>query len=131
MTPYGTATTTEHVFVRHGRLTSVSIGIGDTGRRQAWDVGVVATDVVRLARLRGDMAVSVWQQPSLDTPPNAQRFSTGVLGAATARIPFGGSSGLAKRTGLVVQLGYKSDGFVRGARLHAGPIVRIGLTFIR
>jgi hypothetical protein len=73
----------------------------------------------------------VWQQPSLDTPPNAQLFSTGVLGAATARISFGGSRGLGQRAGLVVQLGYKSDGFVRGERLHAGPIVRIGLTFSR
>jgi hypothetical protein len=131
MTPYGTAVTTEHAIVRHGRLTNVSIGIGDTGRTRAWDVGVVATDVVRSARFRGDIAVSVWQQPSLDSAPNAQLFSTGALGAATARIPLGGGSGLRQHTALIVQLGYKSDGFVRGERLHAGPIVRVGVTIHR
>lgn len=129
MTPYGTALTTEHTIVRHGRVTSVSIGVGDTGRERAWTVGVAAIDLVRRARLSGDLAIDVWRQPSLDTPPNSQVFSTGGLAAATARMPLGRGSRLAKRTGVLVQAGYKSDGFVRGERLHAGPIVRVGLTF--
>ena len=124
MTPYGTAVTTEHSFVRDRRLTSISVGIGDTGRRRGWDIGIVATDVVRTARLRGDFVVMLWQQPSLDSSPNAQLFSTGALGAATAQIPF-------KRASLLLQIGYKSDGFVRAERLHAGPIVRAGLTVTR
>jgi hypothetical protein len=32
------------------------------------------------------------------------------------------------RMGLVGEFGWKSDGFVRGELLRAGPIVRIGLT---
>jgi hypothetical protein len=129
MTPYGTAWTTEHSIVRHRRLTSVSVGVGDTGRRRAWDIGVVATDLLRGARFGGDLAVNVWRQPSLDAPPNSQVLSTGGLGAATARIPFGRQRDAAERSGVFVQVGYKSDGFVRGERLHAGPIVRVGMTF--
>lgn len=127
MTPYGTALTTEHAIVRRGRLTTVSIGVGDTGRRRAWQAGVAAMNVVRTARVRGDIAVSIWQQPELDSPPNAQRFASGALGAATVHIPIGRAP--AARAAAVVQIGYKSDGFVRGERLHAGPILRVGATF--
>ena len=127
MTPYGTALTTEHAIIRRQRLMSVSIGVGDTGGRRAWDLGVVATDVLRSAWLRGDVAVNVWRQPSLDAPPDFRVFTTGGLGAATVRIPIGRG---AERTGVLVQIGYKSDGFVRGERLHRGPIVRVGMTFI-
>jgi len=127
MTPYGTALTTEHAIVRRGRLTTVSIGVGDTGLRRAWQASAAAMDVVRTARARGDIAVSVWQQPALDSPPNAQRFASGALGAATVHIPLGRAA--AGRAAALVQVGYKSDGFVRGERLHAGPILRIGATF--
>jgi hypothetical protein len=126
MTPYGTAVTTEHTILRNRRLTSISIGVGDTGRSRAWDLGVVAADVLRRGWLRGDVAVNVWRQPLLDAPPDFQVSRTGGLGAATVRFPVGHR---VERAGALVQIGYKSDGFVRGERLHAGPILRIGMTF--
>jgi len=128
MTPYGTAITTEHGFVRHDRLVRLSVGVGDTGARHAWDVGVAATNVVQRARFRADCSVSVWDQPALDSPPNAQVFNLGGLAAATVRIPLGQRSGFSERSSVLVQAGYKSDGFVRGERLHAGPILRVGVT---
>jgi hypothetical protein len=129
MTPYGTAVTVDSMFVRDRRFASVSVGVGDTGARHAWDVGVVAPDVLGRPRLRVDLAANLWQQPALDAPPNAQVFMTGGRGSVTARIPLGRQSGGAERVGLVVEGGYKSDGFVRGERLHAGPIVRVGVSF--
>jgi len=127
MTPYGTAVTTEHTIVRRGRLTSVSVGVGDTGRRRAWQIGVGALDLVRFARVHGDLDVAVWQQPMLDAAPNSQEFAAGALAAATMHVPLGRSS--AARAAALVEVGYKSDGFVRGERLHAGPSVRVGLTY--
>ena len=129
MTPYGTAVTTDHNFVRGHRLTTVSVGVGDTDGRHAWDVGVAAANVLQRPWLRAGFAARVWRQPELDAPPDALPFMTGVLGAATARIPLGSGAGAAARAGILVELGYKSDGFVRGERLHAGPIVRIGMTY--
>ena len=89
MTPYGTAITTEHAFVHDHRLTRVTVGIGDTGRQHAWDVGVAAGDLLQGAWWQADVSVDIWRQPTLDTPPNSQVFMTGGLAAATARIPFG------------------------------------------
>ena len=126
MTPYGTAVTTDHTIVRHGHLTNVSIGVGDTGAARAWDVGVTSGDVLRGRRLNAGASIRLWRQPELDAPPNAQVMKTGVLAAGTLRValPEAVASG---RAGVLVEAGYKSDGFVRGERLHAGPIVRAGV----
>ncbi len=129
MTPYGTAVTTEHIFVRDRRLTRVAVGVGDTGRHHAWDVGVAASDFLRGAWWHADLNVDIWRQPTLDTPPNSQVFMTGGLAAASARIPFGRRGAAGGRADILIEGGYKSDGFVRGERLHAGPIVRVGVTF--
>jgi hypothetical protein len=130
MTPYGTAVTTDHTIVRHGRVTTVAIGVGDTGAARAWDVGVISGDVLRGSRLNVGASIRLWRQPELDAPPNAQAMKTGILAVGTLRIalPASVASG---RAGVLVEGGYKSDGFVRGERLHAGAIVRAGVVIRR
>jgi hypothetical protein len=128
MTPYGTEWSTEHYLARSGRLTSASLRVGDTGGPRAWGLGVRAADVVQRARVRVGFQADVWRQPMLDAPPDALSLSTGALGAVTVHMSLG-RSGAAERAGLLLQGGYKSDGFVRGERLHAGPVARVGLTF--
>jgi hypothetical protein len=130
MTPYGTAITAEHTIVRHGRVTNVSIGVGDTGAARAWDVGVGSGDVLRRSRLIAGASVKLWRQPELDAPPNTQAMTTGVLAVGTLRIAMPGSAATGGLR-LLVEAGYKSDGFVRGERLHAGPIVRAGIVIRR
>jgi hypothetical protein len=130
MTPYGTAVTSEHTIARRGRVTTVSIGVGDTGAARAWDVGVTSGDVLRGSRLNAGASIRLWRQPELDASPNAQAMETGVLAAGTLRIALPRSVA-AGRAGVLVEAGYKSDGFVRGERLHAGPIVRAGVVIRR
>jgi len=131
MTPYGTAVTTEHTLVRHGRVTDVSFGLGDTGAARAWDVGITAAEVVRRGRVSAGGSVRTWRQPALDAPPDGQAMTTGGLGAATVRIALGPMRSSLERFSVLVEAGYKSDGFVRGERLHAGPIVRVGVSLRR
>lgn len=130
MTPYGTAATTDHTIVRQGRVTNVSIGVGDTGAARAWDVGVTSGDVLRGTGLNAGASIRLWRQPGLDAPPNAQAMKTGVLAVGTLRIALPRSVA-AGRAGVLVEAGYKSDGFVRGERLHGGPIVRAGVVIRR
>jgi hypothetical protein len=130
MTPYGTAITGDNTIARHGRVTTVSIGVGDTGAARAWDVGVTSGHLLRGSRLNAGASIKLWRQPELDAPPNAQVMKTGVLAVGTLRIALPGSVA-AGRAGVLVEAGYKSDGFVRGERLHAGPIVRAGVVIRR
>jgi hypothetical protein len=130
MTPYGTAITGDNTIARHGRVTTVSIGVGDTGAARAWDVGVTSGHLLRRSRLNAGASIKLWRQPELDAPPNAQVMKTGVLAVGTLRIALPGSVA-AGRAGVLVEAGYKSDGFVRGERLHAGLIVRAGVVIRR
>jgi len=127
MTSYGTAVTSDHAFVHRGRLMNLSVGVGDTGGRRAWTLGVLAAGLVQRARLGADVELAIWRQPSFDAVPGSDAFSTGGLASVTARILLGRRSS-AHRLGAVVQVGYKSDGFARGERLDSGPIIRVGMT---
>jgi hypothetical protein len=130
MTPYGTAVTTEHAIVRHGRVTNLSMGVGHTGAARAWEVGVGSGEVLRSSRLTAGASIRLWRQPELDAPPNAQVMATGVLAAGAVRVALPGSAP-AGRLRVLVEAGYKSNGFVRGERLHAGLIFRAGLVIRR
>jgi hypothetical protein len=130
MTPFGTEWSTDHYFLRRGRMMTASVGIGDTLATPAWRVGLIANDIARLARWSADVQANVWRQPDLDSPPTGQVNRMGGMATATARARFGGE-GFAQRAGWFVQAGYKSDGFVRGERLHKGAVIRVGLTLIR
>jgi len=130
MTPYGTAVTTEHAIVRHGRVTNLSMGVGHTGAARAWEVGVGSGEVLRSSRLTAGASIRLWRQPELDAPPNAQVMATGVLAAGAVRFALPGSAP-AGRLRVLVEAGYKSNGFVRGERLHAGLIFRAGLVIRR
>jgi hypothetical protein len=126
MTPYGTAWTIDHMFVRDGQTATLSTGFGDTGRGTAWNLGIRTTEIVRQQRIGGDLMAEIWRQPRLDLPPTSPALTLGGLAAATARVALGCCA--SNRVGLYLQGGYKSEGFVRGERLRAGPIVRVGLT---
>jgi hypothetical protein len=126
MTPYGTEWTTEHNFVSDGRLTSVSVTIGDAVGTRAWGVGVVADAIVRWERVTGGFAADMWQQPALDAPSNPGVLATGGLATVTARLALGRRAPV-NRVAMHLQGGYKSAGFVRGERLHAGPGCRADL----
>ena len=130
MTPYGTAVTTEHAIVRHGRVTNLSMGVGHTGAARAWEVGVGSGEVLRSSRLTAGASIRLWRRPELDAPPNAQVMATGVLAAGAVRFALPGSAP-AGRLRVLVEAGYKSNGFVRGERLHAGLIFRAGLVIRR
>jgi hypothetical protein len=130
MAPYGTEWSTEHDVVIDGRLTAVSVRLGDTGSRRAWGVSMLRTDLARSERASVQLAADVWRQPPLDASPAARLLVTGGRAVATATVAFGRSDP-ARRIGLYVEGGYKSAGFVRGERLRSGAIARAGLAITR
>jgi hypothetical protein len=128
LTPYGTEWSMAHNIATVGRLTRISVRVGDTGAERAWGVGVLATGLVRRGRVTAGFEGDVWQQPGLDDVPARLQPRTGGRAAATVQLSLA-PSGPWQRAALVFQGGYKTDGFVRGERLHAGAVVRAGLSF--
>jgi hypothetical protein len=127
MTPNGTEWATDHHFVHEGHLMTVTVGVADTLAARAWRVGVFADDIVRRDRWTGAVEVNVWRQPSLDSSPADQTMQIGAFAALTARIR-AGPSAFGQRASWFLQGGYKSDGFVRGERVRAGALARVGVS---
>jgi hypothetical protein len=82
MTPYGTEWTTEHNVLVAGRLTRVSVRVGDTGSARAWGVGALATGILQHERLTTQLRGELWRQPPLDAPPTSGALAAGGLAAA-------------------------------------------------
>jgi hypothetical protein len=128
LTPYGTEWSMAHNIASVGRLTRISLRVGDTGAARAWGVGVLATGAVRHQRITAGFEADLWRQPELDAVPGQAQSRTGGRAAATVQLSLA-RSGPWQRAALVFQGGYKTDGFVRGERLRAGAIVRAGVSF--
>ncbi len=128
MTPHGTEWWTVHYVLAAGRLTRIVTRVGDTRRGRTWAAGVTASEAMRRGRVSATVAAAFWRQPPLDPSPSSPRLRTGGLAAVTVRAPLGRASLGGRPLGVLVQVGWKSDGYVPGEPLRGGPILRIGAT---
>lgn len=123
--PEGKAPTVEN---NGARITNVTLRVGNTGASSTWGVSARAADVLRVRRLRIDLAVDIWRQPELlaDHTSDVQRTGAGVV--ATTIVPLPRMLRSRWSEGIHVAAGYKSQGFVPGEQLSGGAVVRTGIT---
>ncbi|MEJ7810382.1 MAG: hypothetical protein WKG32_08205 [Gemmatimonadaceae bacterium] len=129
LTPFGTDVVLENAFVRGERLLDLSVRVGDGRYRAAWGLGMLAAGALRTGAASLDVTADAWRQPAI------------TVGGATIRERRGGYGGALSGTvtwelppvplvhaplGVVVQLGYKTPGFLEGERLDRGVIARAG-----
>jgi hypothetical protein len=113
LTSFGTELVVDNALVRNGRFMDVTVTSGQTVGARTWSIGLLGT---RLASVRGWMIGAegtVWHRPDW-----GEQFAATTKRELTAR---GGQS-----LALVVQGGFKTDGFFAGDRLHEGAFVRVG-----
>jgi hypothetical protein len=120
--------TTERASKRARRLGSVVMRIGNTGATTTWGASARLDDVVRLRTWRTAASVDVWHQPDLlaDRTSDPLRWGAGATATVIVPLPPGLRSPWAE--GLHVTAGYKSEGFVPGAQLSGGVVLRAGLS---
>lgn len=128
LTPYGTEWSTSHHVLHDGRLTSVAVRVGQTGRGRTWGAALAAREAFRRGRLAVALSAALWRQPPLDASPTSTARRLGGLATATVAAPLGRARVARRPLGVVVQAGAKTEGYAPGERLRAGPIVRVGLT---
>lgn len=113
LTSFGTEFVIDNMFVRGGRFLDVTVTAGQTIGARTWGIGLQATQLASVERWTIDGEGTFWRQPN-----------GGGEFAATARRE------LARRGGhafaVVVQAGFKTDGYLPGQRLYQGAILRVG-----
>jgi hypothetical protein len=116
LTPFGTEWVVDNAFVRNGRFIDATIRAGQTIGARTWGVGLQTT---RLAAWKGwtfDGEGDLWHQPEW-----------GGEMTATAHRQVTHLPRSHETLALVVQAGYKTNGFLAGERIHQGGVVRIGM----
>ena len=113
LTSFGTEFVFDNVLVRNGRFMDVTVGAGQTIGARTWSIGGQSTRITSIRRWTIDGAATLWHRPEWG----------GQLQATTSReVAQRGRHALA----IVVQGGWKTDGFMPGERLHEGAFVRVG-----
>jgi hypothetical protein len=128
LTPFGYEYTLESFLRDSNRIAEVtgSVGSADEGMSAALKVGTDRLWSRGAIKIGGHL--NVWQQPMLfllkDDFFNPDTQTIGGLIAMTASCKF------AEHAGLIVEVGYKSRGYVAGEALDSGPIIRGGISIM-
>jgi hypothetical protein len=113
LTSFGTEFVFDNTFVRNGRFMDVTIGAGETIGARTWSVGLQSTRIASIAGWSVDGGATIWHRPEWGEQLQATTYRE-----------------VARRGGhavaVVVQGGWKTDGFVPGDPLHEGAFVRVG-----
>lgn len=114
LTSFGTEFVIDNAFVRNGRFMGVTIGAGQTIGARTWSIGLRSTRIASIGRWTVDGDATIWHRPEW----GEQLQATVYRGVAQR-----GRQALA----IVVQGGWKTDGFMPGDPLHEGAFVRVGV----
>lgn len=132
--PFGAEVALEQTIALDGRSLRLSLRRTDPTLYAGWGAELGATGVLRRGPLALDARLAVWDQPPLRldpadrNPDGSLRVSGEGLGGAASATAFLDLPLGRLRSGLLLELGAKTVGFVGGERLGAGAIARFGLT---
>ena len=117
LTSFGTEFAIDNTFVRNGRFFDVRIARGQTIGARTWSIGLQGTRLASIGRWSIDGEATLWHVPEW-----GEKLAVTVHRTLTER------SGHA--LALVVQAGFKTNGYVAGDPLRQGAIVRVGAALI-
>lgn len=128
LTPYGTEFIQENYIKKGEQLHVVSLRIGESTFHRFWGIGWECLNLLDRKNFCLDSRIDLWNQPEL------------MLGKEEGYISQSGWGGSAVMTGhlknikplgigMLLELGYKTAGFLEGEPLQKGIVFRIGLTY--
>ena len=125
LTPFGYDYYLENMIVKSNKVFMVSIGLGTADNGTSTVLKISTPNLWSNAFWNFGCAVDLWRQPTLNLSSfSLAPASTWNIGAlAAANITYH----VAPSFGLYFNGGYKTQGFVEGEELNAGPIIRAGV----
>lgn len=126
--PYGVEFNLQNYFMRDGQLYSFTLSHNDGAFEKAWRISANGWNVIKNAQMRYSFGMEIWQQPNLsfyngEALENAQGLGGAIL--STVHYDFLNAQ---NKFGIMLQLLYKTKGFMKGEMLTDGLIGRGGLT---
>lgn len=130
LTPFGLEYHFENYFRLKNKVSLVDISYGDETFFDAWgSIGVFIQNIYEPNNLSFDVTCTVWKQPEIQfirLPPTSKKGGLGAAFSARGYFNFPGSK---YPVSAILEIGYKSSGFLEGYDLDSSPILRVGLAF--
>jgi hypothetical protein len=128
LSPFGTEYYLDNYLVINKKVFTAYCRYGDTKYFNSWGFGINSMNFLSYRNLSINPCFDIWKQPA---------FDIGGDKLVTHKAGFGGSLSNTfnwyfskqSKTGITLQLGYKTAGYLAGENLAGGIIVRAGLCF--
>lgn len=125
--PFGLEYHMENFMRVKSRVFLVDLRIGDQTFYQSWGgVGLLVKNFYETNRFSFDVRLDVWKQPEIEIGDPATLKGGGFGGGFSLRSYYN-LEGSQSPIAAVIELGYKSPGFIEGYVLDSSPIIMFGL----
>ncbi|UCG92467.1 MAG: hypothetical protein JSV97_01775, partial [candidate division WOR-3 bacterium] len=126
-TPFGLEYHMENFIKVRSRVVLLDLRIGDQTFYQSWGgVGLLVKNLYESNRLSFDVRLDVWKQPEIELG-DPRIYKGGGLGGGFSLRSHYHLEGSLIPIAVVLELGYKSPGFLEGYVLDSSPIIMFGI----
>jgi hypothetical protein len=128
LTPFGPEYHLENYFRTEDRMFLVDLRLGDRSFHKNWGgIGLFVKDLYRSRDLSLDLNLNIWSQPEIGLESTPAVYKGGGVGGALSIRTHYDFSFLDLPAAVILELGYKSSGFLEGYVLDSSPIFMVGL----
>ncbi|OJJ22040.1 hypothetical protein BKI52_08355 [marine bacterium AO1-C] len=126
--PYGVEINLQNYLKHKRQLYALNISHTDGTFENAWRLSAQAWNLTLTNRISFNLAGEIWQQPEISFYKENNLLTTKGFGGAIVATTYYDLIKQDHQWGLVLQLGYKSKGFMKGEILDNGVIIRGGIS---
>ncbi|TET45204.1 hypothetical protein E3J62_08130 [candidate division TA06 bacterium] len=128
LTPFGLEYHLENYLRFENKVSLIDLRIGDQTFHNSWGgVGLLIQNMYENERFSLDMNLDVWSQPEIEIGGDPVTSKGGGFGGAFSLRGYYDFAGSQYPISAMVELGYKSPGFLEGYVLDASPIIMVGI----
>lgn len=128
LTPFGLEYHLENYLRFENKVSLIDLRIGDQTFHNSWGgVGLLIQNMYENERFSLDMNLDVWSQPEIEIGGNPVTSKGGGFGGAFSLRGYYDFASSQYPISAMVELGYKSPGFLEGYVLDASPIIMVGI----
>ena len=130
LTPFGSEFYFENFIVYSEKIINLYFRYGEPTFHKYWGLGLKVINLIHNQKLSIDGRLDIWDQPSILLGGETITSARGGLGGALFGTLFYKISRSDSFIRLIVQIGYKTPGFLEGEKLGKGFTGRIGISFL-
>ncbi len=130
LTPFGPEYHLENFLLINNKAFLINLRIGDQAFHKSWGgLGLSIQNIYENKRLSLDMNLDIWKQPEIEIGGDSITSKGGGVGTAFSFRGHYDFTGSKDSIAAVVELGYKSPGFLEGYVLDSSLVFMFGMGF--